>query len=102
MLYILTEKNLRSSQSRFTKLPVKFHPPKDFQFPKCKFGSKGEEWSFHAEWWAKFLWVHYDVSKDVALCHVCMKAEFEKKLPPAQSEKLPSLQKVSHKSNICI
>lgn len=60
-------------------LPVKFHPPKDFQFPKRKFGSKGEERSFRAEWCTKFPWLHYDSSKDIALCHVCMRAEFEKK-----------------------
>ena len=60
-------------------LPVNFHSPKDFHFPKRKFGSKGEEHSFHAERCAKFPWLHYDVGKDIALCHVCMRAELEKK-----------------------
>lgn len=62
-----------------THLPAKFHPPRNFRFPKRKFGSKGEERSFRAEWCAKFPWLHYDIGKDIALCHVCMKAEFEKK-----------------------
>ena len=60
-------------------LPVKFHPPKDFHFPRRKFGSKGEERPFLAEWRAKFHWLHYHVGKDIVLCHVCMRAELEKK-----------------------
>ena len=60
-------------------LPPKFHPPRDFRFPKRKFGKKGEERSFRSDWCTKFPWLHYNVGKDVALCHVCMKAEFEKK-----------------------
>ena len=60
-------------------LPVKFHPPKGLHLPKRKFGSKGEECLFRAEWCEKFPWLHYDVQKDIAVCHMCMRAELEKK-----------------------
>ena len=57
-----------------------FRPTKAFQFPKRRFGSKGEERSFHAEWCGAFSWLHYDVTADAAFCHVCMCCESEKKV----------------------
>ena len=46
-------------------LPLKFHPPSTYKFPKRQFGASGE---------------HYDVSSDAAFCYLCMKAEKEGKL----------------------
>lgn len=69
------------SSSRAVSLPVKFHPPKSFRFPKRKFGTKDER-SFRAEWCedAKYPWLHYDVGSDSAFCHLCMTAAHEGKL----------------------
>ncbi len=50
-----------------------------FKFPKREFGSKKEKRSFRAEWCDKYPWLHYDVKHDVALCHLCMRADHEKK-----------------------
>ena len=63
-------------------LPVKFHPSSSFAFPKRSFGTGSEKRvrSFRAEWCTKFPWLHYDTSSDSAFCHVCLKAEYEKRL----------------------
>lgn len=60
-------------------LPEKFHPLNEFSFRKRAFGSKGEERSFRFEWCTKYSWLHYDIGKDAAFCHVCMRTEFKKK-----------------------
>ena len=77
--------SLSSESSREVKksLPVKFHPPKSFKFPKRKFGTKGEAMrSFRAEWCSddNYPWLHYDVSSDSAFCYLCMTAAHEGKL----------------------
>ena len=60
-----------------TALPEQFQPSKSFIFLKRKFGARGEERLFRAEWCYENNWLHYrDVSKDAALC---MKCEHEKK-----------------------
>ena len=51
----------------------------DFQSVNLVRRERTEERSFRSDWCTKFPWLHYNVGKDVALCHVCMKAEFEKK-----------------------
>jgi hypothetical protein len=61
------------------RLPVKFHPPKNFSFPVRSFGLKGEKRSFRAEWCVKYDWLHYDLVDGAAFCHLCMTAEFENK-----------------------
>ena len=54
--------------------PEKFHLKKAFKFPKRKFGKQGkEERSLKAEWCEIYTWLHYDVQKDVAFCHLCIK-----------------------------
>ena len=60
-------------------LPEKFHPNKVFVFPKRKFGTKGEERSFRAEWCEQYPWLHYDAKMDAAFCHMCMTAAHEGK-----------------------
>ena len=60
-------------------LPEQFRPSKSFIFPKRKFGVKGEERSFRAEWCQENDWLHYNVGKDAAFCYTCMKCEHEKK-----------------------
>ena len=52
--------------------PSSFHP-------KMKFGAKGEEKTFWAEWCQENDWLHYDIGKDAAFCYLCMKCEHKKK-----------------------
>ena len=58
-------------------LPVKFHPPKSFRFPKQKFGTKTER-LFRAEWCGgvRTIIIHgstgYDIGTNLAFCHLCM------------------------------
>ena len=64
-------------------LPVKFHPPKSFRFPKRKFGTKTER-LFRAEWCGgakddHYPWLHYDIGTNSAFCHLCMTAAYEGK-----------------------
>ena len=61
------------------ELPDQFHPGKKFIFPKREFGQKKERRSFRAEWCEKYPWLHYDLKRDVALCHLCMRADQEGK-----------------------
>ncbi|XP_065191926.1 zinc finger MYM-type protein 1-like [Sycon ciliatum] len=56
-----------------------FRPGKSFSFPKRKFGTKGDERSFRADWCEQFNWLHYDVGKDAAFCFICMQCEQQKK-----------------------
>ena len=82
LIEIVTSQPL-SSVSAFGRdmaevIPAKFHPPKSFKFPLCSFGSKGEKWSFRAEWCSQYNWLHYDSVADGVFCHVCLTAEFEK------------------------
>lgn len=58
------------------KVPDKFHPGSSYKFPKRKFGNKGEERTFKAEWCRQFPWIHYHQELDAVLCHICMEAEF--------------------------
>jgi len=53
--------------------------PKVFQFPKHKFEGKGEEQVFRADWCVKYDWLHYDISKDVAFCYLCIQADHQNK-----------------------
>ena len=62
-----------------SSVPEKNHPTKLFVFPKRKFGKKGEERSFIADWCEKYPWLHYDVKRDAAFCHLCMTAAHEGK-----------------------
>ena len=45
-----------------------------YLYPKHKRSTK---------WFAKYDWLHYDVSKDTAFCHLCMRAEYKKKFIPS-------------------
>jgi len=50
-------------------------------FPKRSFGNKTVvRRSFQPSWFDSFSWLHYDESRDVAYCYVCMRASKEKKL----------------------
>ena len=60
-------------------LPLKFHPPGTYKFPKRKFGASGER-SFKSNWCQRYKWLHYDTSSDAAFCYLCMRAEKEGKL----------------------
>ena len=49
--------------------------PKTFRFPPCTFGvKKPEKRSFQPSWFDNRPWLHYDVAKDLAFCHLCMLA----------------------------
>ena len=56
-------------------------PPTDFVFPKRTFGStKPKQRACYHGWFEKHKWLHYEVSKDVALCFVCYTANKQGKL----------------------
>ena len=60
--------------------PEKFHPSKNYTFPKRTFGKQGKDQrSFRSEWCTSYTWLHYDATSDAAFCYLCMTAEFEKK-----------------------
>ena len=63
----------------YCPLPEQFKPTKEFIFPRRQFGSNEISRGFCAEWCDSFTWVHYDVNKDAAFCHLCMRCETENK-----------------------
>ena len=47
--------------------------PRNFKFPKRTFGKTTRVIrSFQAAWFAKWGWLHYNASSDVAYCHTCV------------------------------
>ena len=51
------------------------HQPRSFRFPRRSFGSKTVvKRGFKASWFDNHTWLHYDESKDLAFCFLCMKA----------------------------
>ena len=62
------------------------HQPSMFKFTQREFGCKMKiKRAFQATWFKKWRWLHYDESKDVAFCHLCLKA---KKLSVANADKV--------------
>ena len=57
-------------------IPEKFHPPVTLILPKRMFGSKR---AFRANWCQQFPWLHYNIDRDAAFCHICMQADNEGK-----------------------
>ena len=49
------------------------HPfqPKNYAFPKKKFGMQNR--SFQPTWFEQFSWLHYNEQKDLVLCFICAK-----------------------------
>lgn len=45
--------------------------PKNFKFPKRRFGSQNR--SFQPSWFDDYNWLHYDEKKDSVLCFICSK-----------------------------
>ena len=70
-----------------------FRLAKSFCFPKRRFGSKGEQRSFRAEWCETFDWLHYNVNKDAVFCHLCMRCETEKKFLASTRRDSPFISK---------
>ena len=66
---------------RNNEIPEKFHPPKTYKFPKWKFGSTViTEQSLQPQWCDSYKWLHYNKVADAAFCHLCMRAQRERKL----------------------
>ena len=46
-----------------------------FDFPKREFG---KTWpvkrAFQSQWFIKWKWLHYDCSRDLVFCHICIPA----------------------------
>ena len=55
-----------------------FHPGRSFVFPKKKFGKR--ERSCQSQWFVDYPFLHYDVEKDVVLCHTCVTAVEQHKI----------------------
>ena len=51
------------------------HQPLSFSFPKREFGKTIiVKRSFQSQWFIKWQWLHYDQSRDLAFCHMCVMA----------------------------
>ena len=62
-----------SSASNCCSLSEKpYHPSKDFEFSKTKFGSRNPRSCQH-NWFDNYPWLHYDIEKDCVDCFYCMK-----------------------------
>ena len=49
--------------------------PPQFDFPKREFGkTKPVKRVFQAQWFKKWKWLHYDCSRDLVFCHICISA----------------------------
>ncbi len=55
-----------------------FHPARNFAFPKKTFGAR--ERSCQSQWFVDYPFLHYDVERDVILCHTCLTAVQQKKI----------------------
>jgi len=52
-----------------------WHQPTGFKFPLRGFGVKNTVYrSFQPPWFQRWPFLHYDESRDVAFCHVCLLA----------------------------
>ena len=63
-----------ASQSELI-LPQAPHQPLNFSFPMRQFGSRNVNRCFQPIWFSKWPFLHYDESRDLVFCHVCMKAD---------------------------
>ena len=70
-------RNCQNSWYKHIAFSEKFHPSKGFSFPKRTFGKAAR--SFRAEWCESFPWLHYNIEKDAAFCHLCMTADHDGK-----------------------
>ena len=62
--------------------------PTEFNFPKRSFGIFNvRHLSFHAQWFEKYSWLHYEETTDKELCFICMKAFHEGKVLSNQVDK---------------
>ena len=49
--------------------------PPQFDFPKREFGkTKPVKRAFQAQWFMKWKWLHYDCSRYLVFCHICISA----------------------------
>ena len=55
--------------------------PLSISFPKREYGkSIIVKRSFQSQWLSKWQWLHYDLSRDMAICHTCIMAVKSKKI----------------------
>ena len=60
-------------------VPGEPYQPCHLSFPARRFGKASSvHRSFQLVWFKRFKWIHYDVPRDAAFCHVCCKAIKEK------------------------
>ena len=65
-----------------TEIHEKFHPQPNFKFPSKKLGSGKNVCNrrCHSDWFEKWNWLHYSVTKDSLFCFVCNQAYVQNKL----------------------
>ena len=69
-------------------VPGEPYQPCHLSFPARRFGKASPvHRSFQLVWFKHFKWIHYDVPRDAAFCHVCCKAIKEKVIKEAQHTK---------------
>ena len=60
-------------------VPDNPYQPRHLSFPAHRFGKASPvHRSFQLAWFNRFQWIHCDVPRDAAFCHVCCKAIKEK------------------------
>ena len=63
-----------------SNVPEKPHQPASFSFPQRFLGKKVVHRSFQPSWFNQWKFLHYDESRDVVFCHICLKGFEEKKM----------------------
>ena len=71
-------REILASSSRNSR-PEQFKPPRNYHFPKRKFGKGNDQRSFRTDWCDSYGWLHYDAEKDTLFCYLCIKMEQEGK-----------------------
>ncbi|KAL5004567.1 hypothetical protein ScPMuIL_018023 [Solemya velum] len=62
--------------------------PRAFTFPKRKLGQKNPaQRTIQAAWFDNKTWLHYDESRDLAFCHLCLVTTTQSKLSSGCAEK---------------
>ena len=85
------------------QVPPVPNQPQTFQFPPRTFGvKKPEQISFQPSWFGSRPWLHYDVAKYLAFCHLCMLAYRDGKLRSLNLDKAFITNVFSNWKDACV
>lgn len=74
----------RMKEAELPDIPAAPHQPANFNFPRRCFGKSMR--ACQASWFRQFTFLHYDESKDVVYCHICVSAFRQKKMKEKNAE----------------